>query len=221
MSTPKNRRRVWVLLGGFCLLTGLVLALCAAFSFRLPELVGRELTGEETAQVVARNSPLTEYVYLSPNATFPRENPIEKITVHHMAGDLSLEELGHSFGEWDRQASSNYAIDSAGRVALYVEEADQAWTSASEENDSRAVTIEVANDQTGGDWHVSDASFEALTALCTDICRRNGIKELRFTGGPEGSLTTHRMLDPDTLCPGPYLQGRMEELAKAVNARLG
>ena len=44
MSTPKNRRRVWVLLGGFCLLTGLVLALCAAFSFRLPELVGRELT---------------------------------------------------------------------------------------------------------------------------------------------------------------------------------
>ena len=75
--------------------------------------------------------PLTEYVYLSPNATFPRENPIEKITVHHMAGDLSLEELGRSFGEWDRQASSNYAIDSAGRVALYVEEADQACVQTS------------------------------------------------------------------------------------------
>ncbi len=112
-------------------------------------------------------------------------------------------------------------IDSQGRVALYVEECNRAWTSSSRENDGQAVTIEVANDQVGGDWHVSDEAYEALLALCTDICRRNGIKSLRFTGDASGNLTLHNMFNSQTQCPGPYLEGRMEEIAREVNRRLG
>ena len=78
-----------------------------------------------------------------------------------------MEELGQAFLQRDRRASANYAIDSEGRVALYVEESDRAWTSSSADNDHRAVTIEVANDEIGGDWHVSDEAFETLVALCT------------------------------------------------------
>ena len=87
---------VRLLLLAFGLLSALILALCLSSRLSLPPLVGRALTDEETRTVISRNSPLTEYVLLSPNATFPREEPITKITVHHMAGDLTLEELGRA-----------------------------------------------------------------------------------------------------------------------------
>ena len=145
---------------------------------------------------------------------------VEYITIHHMAGNLSLEELGSRFSDRDRRASSNYAIDSDGNVALYVEEKNRAWTSSDRENDERAITIEVANDEADGDWHVSDAAYDALVELCVDICKRNGIAEFTYTGDESGTLTTHRMFNPDTICPGPYLNGKLPTLAREVNARL-
>ncbi len=221
MDTKRDAfRRVWLLLAGFCAAAGLVLVLCVTARSQIPDTVGRLLTAEETAQIVARNSPMTAYVYLSPNADFPRGDTIQKVTVHHMAGDLALEAVGASFAQRDRRASANYGIDSSGRVALYVEERDRAWSSGSVENDSQAVTIEVANDEVGGAWHVSDAAYETLIELCADICRRNGIEELRYTGDETGTLTIHSMFSSETECPGPYLTGRMAELAAAVNSRL-
>lgn len=213
-------RRLWLLLAGFGLCAGVVLGMCLAARSQLPDMLARPLTAAEALEVIGRNSPLTEYVYLSPNADFPREAAIERLTIHHMAGDLTLEELGALFALEDRRASANYAIDSRGRVGLYVEEANRAWTSASRENDSRAVTIEVANDEIGGQWHVSDEAFGQLAALCEDICRRNGIRELKYTGDTEGNLTIHSMFDEATECPGPYLRGRLGELAAEVNRRL-
>lgn len=220
MKAPKDEfSSVRLLLLAFGLLSVLILTLCLSSRLSLPPLVGRSLTDEEVRTVISRNSPLTEYALLSPNATFPREEPITKITVHHMAGDLTLEELGQAFLQRDRRASANYAIDSEGRVALYVEEPDRAWTSSSADNDHRAVTIEVANDEIGGDWHVSDEAFETLVALCTDICRRSGMEALTYTGDADGSLTIHKMFH-DTDCPGPYLESRMDDLANQVNLRL-
>ncbi len=211
---------VWLLLSGFCVSAAIVLILCYTSAARLPDNVGRPLTPLEEETVIDRNSPLTDYVYLSPNADFPRGKAIDKITIHHMAGSLSLEELGSRFSNRDRRVSANYAIDEAGRIAMYVEEGNRAWTSSSRENDNRAVTIEVANDELGGEWHVNDASFEALIELCTDICRRNGITALNYTGDTDGNLTIHKMFT-DTECPGPYLESRMDDIADAVNSRLG
>ena len=175
---------------------------------------------EEMTAVIARNSPLTEYAYLSPNANFPREAPIRKITIHHMAEDLDPVRLAHAFGNVDRKASANYGIGTDGKVVLYVEECNRAWTSSSPENDHQAVTIEVANDEVGGDWHVSDTAYNKLLELCTDICRRNGIERLSYTGDAVGNLTIHKMFNENTQCPGPYLESRMEDIAAAVNERL-
>ncbi|MCM1237239.1 MAG: N-acetylmuramoyl-L-alanine amidase [Ruminococcus flavefaciens] len=216
----REYRSVWLLLAGFCVLAAVVLLSWHSAVRGLPDTVGRTLTQQELAEVIGRNSPLTGYVYLSPNADFPRENAIQKITIHHMADDIALERLGEVFAEQDRQASSNYAIDGQGHVALYVEESNRAWTSSSPDNDHQAVTIEVANDQIGGDWHVSDAAYEALIQLCVDICRRNGIQELVYTGDETGNLTIHKMFNPDTECPGPYLESRMPDIAAEVNRRL-
>lgn len=208
---------IWLLLASFCLLAAASLLSWRLAASEIPDIVGRTLTEEERAEVIARNSPLTDYVYLSGNADFPREGEIEKITIHHMADNIPLERLGEVFAEPDRRASSNYAVDTGGRVALYVEESNRAWTSSSPENDHRAVTIEVANDQIGGDWHVSDASYDALIRLCVDICRRNGIRELVYTGDASGSLTIHKMFSETTECPGPYLESRMPDIAEEVS----
>lgn len=215
----KQFRSIWIMFAVLCVLTGAVAAAMFSASARLPDNVGRALSEEERAEVIGRNSPLIDYVYLSPIADFPRADAIKKITVHHMADTIGLERLGEIFSEGDRRSSSNYAIDIEGRVALYVEESNRAWTSSSPENDHQAVTIEVANDENGGDWHVSDASYDALVDLCADICARNGIEALNFTGDADGNLTLHKMF-VETECPGPYLESKMPQLAAEVNRRL-
>lgn len=220
MERKREFLGIWLLLASFCLLAAASLLSWRLAASNIPEIVGRTLTEEERAEVIARNSPLTDYVYLSGNADFPREGEIEKITIHHMADNIPLERLGEVFAEPDRRASSNYAVDTGGRVALYVEESNRAWTSSSPENDHRAVTIEVANDQIGGDWHVSDASYDALIELCVDICRRSGMEELVYTGDASGSLTIHKMFSETTECPGPYLESRMPDIAEEVSRRL-
>jgi hypothetical protein len=70
-----------------------------------------------------------------------------------------------------------------------------------------------------GDWPVSDKALQATIDLCVDICRRNGISSLQFTGDATGSLTLHKYFAA-TLCPGPYLEGKMSSIATAVNTRL-
>lgn len=85
---------------------------------------------------------------------------------------------------------------------MYVEEKNRSWCSSNATNDNQAITIEVANDQHGGNWHVSGKALDKLIELCIDICKRNGIKELIYTGDANGNLTRHNMF-ATTLCPRP------------------
>ena len=164
------------------------------------------------------NSKLVSYTKISPHRTSPRNDKIRKITVHHMAGNLSVETCGNVFQT--RKASANYGIGSDGRVGQYVDEADRAWSTAYPDNDNQAVNIEVANDGGAPDWHVSDAALNSLVELCVDICQRNGIDKLTYTGDDTGNLTRHNMFTATT-CPGPYLQSKFPWIAEQVNARLG
>ena len=165
------------------------------------------------------NSSLVSYTKISPNKSSPRNHAIDKITVHHMAGNFSVEACGNGFAQASRQASANYGIGTDGRIALYVDEKDRSWCSGSPDNDHRAVTIEVANSGGSPTWPVSDKAYAALIDLCVDICQRNGIAKLNWTGNADGNLTVHRFFQA-TLCPGPYLFERMPKFADEVNARL-
>lgn len=164
------------------------------------------------------NSSLVSYTKLSPNSS-ARSGKIDKITIHHMAGNLTIEACGAIFQSSSRQASSNYGIGTDGRIGLYVDEHRRAWTSSNRENDNRAVTIEVANDGGAPNWHVSDKALESTIALCVDICKRNGIKALNFTGDKSGNLTMHKWFT-STQCPGPYLESKFPYIAAEVNKRL-
>lgn len=165
------------------------------------------------------NSPLVTYTRISPNQSSRLGNKITTITIHHMAGILDVETVGRIFSDGYREASSNYAIDNDLNVGMYVEEKDRSWASSNGDNDRKAVTIELANDEVGGDWHVADKVIEKCIELCVDICRRNGIKALNYTGDTSGNLTKHCWFAA-TLCPGPYLGSKFPYIASAVNARL-
>ena len=174
------------------------------------------------------NSNLICYTKISPNKTSPRNHKIDTISIHCMAGDLSVETCGNVFAPSSRQASSNYGIGSDGRIAMYVEEKDRSGCTSSASNDNRAVTIEVANDggaETG--WHVSDKAYKALLDLVTDICRRNGIKRLLWKGDKaligqvdKQNMTVHRWFAAKA-CPGDYLYNLHGQIAAEVNKRLG
>jgi hypothetical protein len=143
-----------------------------------------------------------------------------------MAGNCSIESCGDIFAKASRAASSNYGIGSDGRIALYVEEKDRSWCSSNRANDMRAITIEVANDGEGPEWHVSDAAYNALIELLVDICKRNNIDALRWKndktliGQPDKqNMTVHRWF-ANKACPGEYLLNHMGDIADAVNKKL-
>lgn len=171
------------------------------------------------------NSSLVNYKKISPNKTSNRNHKIDTITIHHMAGNLTVEACGEVFAPTSRQASSNYGIGSDGRIGLYVEEKDRSWATSSPSNDHRAVTIEVANDNTKT-WTISDKAYKSLVALCVDICKRNGIPELKWKGDKnlvgkveQQNMTVHRWFAA-TACPGDYLYNLHSQIAKDVNAQL-
>jgi hypothetical protein len=166
------------------------------------------------------NSSLVDYTKLSPNCYKPRKYKIEKITIHHVAGVASVETLGNIFATTSRKASCNYGIGSDGRIALIVDEANGSWCSSNYDNDNRAITIEVSNSAVGGEWPVSDHVLSRLIDLCTDICERNDIKRLNYTGDKSGNLTMHCWFAA-TACPGPYLKSKYQYIADEVNKRLG
>ena len=173
------------------------------------------------------NSPLINYIRISPNKTSPRKHIIDTITIHCMAGNLSIERCGEVFAPAKRQASSNYGIGSDGRIALYVEEKDRSWCTSSAANDHRAVTIEVANDGGAPDWHVSDSAMRSLINLVADICKRNNIRELKWQADKtligqvdRQNMTVHRWFAAKS-CPGEYLYRSHGYIAQEVNKRLG
>ena len=165
------------------------------------------------------NSPLVNYTQISPNRTVGRNQPITKITIHHMAGIMSVEQFGNLVANPARQMSANYCIGNDGRIGLFCPEADRSWCSSSPWNDHRAITIEVSNDVYGEPWSISAAAYTSLIKLCVDICKRNGIKKLEFTGNQNGSLTYHYMFAA-TACPATWIKGHTQEICDKVNSQL-
>lgn len=143
---------------------------------------------------------------------------IDKIFVHHMAGNLTVEQCGRVFK--NNEVSAHYGIDNKGRVGQYVKEEDTAWHCGNKAYNQRSIGIELAND--GGakaNWHVSDKVIKKCIDLIVDICQRNGIKKINYTGDLKGNLCMH-CWTASTACPGGYLKGKFKYIAKKVNEKL-
>lgn len=175
------------------------------------------------------NSSLVCYTKLSPNHSGKRTHGIDRITPHCVVGQLSCESICGCFTSKSRQASCNYGIGSDGRISLCVDEGNRSWCSSSNENDQRAITIECASAKTAP-YAMTDAVYESLVNLCTDICKRNGKNKLIWFGDKDKTLayepqsnemviTVHRWF-ANKSCPGDWLYERLGDLAARVTVNL-
>ena len=176
------------------------------------------------------NSPLVTDVLLSSKHSV-RRHKIDTVTVHCFVGQVTAQEGLEFFRNTPRKASANYVVGRDGSIGLCVEEKYRAWTSGGSlkaggmtgsENDHRAVTIEVACDPEHP-FAVTTEAYAALIRLLADICRRNGIEELKWRGDKtlvgqidKQNMTVHRWFD-NRACPGDFLYRRHGELAREVN----
>ncbi len=172
------------------------------------------------------NSKLVNYTKISPNRSVNRNHKIDTVSIHCVVGQCSVETLGSIFASTSKEASSNYGIGYDGRIGMYVEEKDRSWCTSSASNDNRAITIEVASD-TYHPYRVNDAAYKSLIKLLVDICKRNGIKELKWRADKsligqvdKQNMTVHRWF-ANKSCPGDYLYNLHGQIAKEVNAQLG
>lgn len=171
------------------------------------------------------NSPLVTYTNISPNKTSPRNHKIDTITIHCIVGQWTAKQGCDYFAGTTRQASCNYVVGKDGSIGLCVDEKDRSWCSSSSSNDNRAVTIEVASD-TSHPYAVTTKAYNSLIQLVADICKRNGIKELKWKADKsligqvdKQNMTVHRWF-ANKACPGDYLYKRHGAIANAVNVIL-
>lgn len=187
------------------------------------------------------NSPLATVRMISPNRTPNRNHAIDTITIHCFVGQVTAKRGCEVFQPSSKGASCNYVVGYDSSIGLCVEEKDRSWCTggydkngnpirvngvSGKSNDYQAVTIEVASD-TKHPYAITEKAMAALIELCTDICRRNGIKKLLWSGDKnlvgnpaKQNLTVHRWF-ANKACPGDYIYQRLGDIAAKVNAKLG
>lgn len=139
-------------------------------------------------------------------------NKIKKITLHHMAGVLTAKVCGKVFQAYNRKTSTHYGIGSDGKIGLYVDEEDIAYSDGNWNSNCTSVTIEVANSARGGQWPVSDKSIKLAIKLVADIAKRNNLGKLVV-----GRNLTYHSMYASTACPGPYLRSKLKYIAQEAN----
>ncbi len=191
------------------------------------------------------NSSLATVKMISPNRTPNRNHAIDTITIHCLVGQVTAKRGCEVFQPSNEQASCNYVVGYDGSIGLCVEEKDRSWCTggytkdakenkvpirvngiSGSSNDYQAVTIEVACDATHP-YAITEKAMAALIELCADICRRNGIKKLLWSGDKslvgkpsKQNMTVHRWF-ANKACPGDYIYQRLPDIAAKVNAKLG
>ena len=189
------------------------------------------------------NSPLVEYIKLSPNYTATRkgDGKIRVITIHCVVGQVTIQRLGEIFANPNREASSNYGVDKDGKIGMFVEEKHRSWCSGGRDskgniirvneisgadNDHQAITIEVASDTTAP-YAITNKAYESLIRLVADIAYRNpDIGELKWVGDKtlvgdyqRQNMTVHRWF-ANKSCPGDYIYNRLSDIAGRANILL-
>ena len=190
------------------------------------------------------NSSLATVKMISPNRTPDRNHAIDTITIHCFVGQVTAKRGCEVFQPSSKGASCNYVVGYDGSIGLCVEEKDRSWCTggykkvnganvpirvngiSGSSNDYQAVTIEVACDA-AHPYAITEKAMAALIELCADICRRNGIKKLLWSGDKnlvgnpsKQNLTVHRWF-ANKACPGDYIYQRLGDIATKVNAKLG
>ena len=148
-------------------------------------------------------SPLTNHTTPHHNKYHPRGGATpQRLIVHHWAGTRGGDQR---LMDPNAEVSATYILYSDGTLTGQVPETLCPWTSNNWQgrHDQNAITVEIQNSATGGDWPITDAAFNKLVELLADLAKYYGL----FFHHP-ATVIGHRDVNPTT-CPGNYLYSRL------------
>ena len=95
-----------------------------------------------------------------------RTAKINKIVIHHNAGNLTTEDC---YRAWQtREASAHYQVEITGRIGQLVWDENTAWHATGA--NANGIGIEHANNKMGPYWTISDATLENGAHLVAALC---------------------------------------------------
>ena len=102
----------------------------------------------------------------------------------------------------------------------YVREEDCAWHCSNWNGNNATIGIETTNSTGAPDWKVADDTFNTLVKLVAEIAKRNGLGKLWINPDADyPALSGHKdWYGAATVCPGPYLYPRLQEICDRANA---
>lgn len=137
-------------------------------------------------------------------------NSIDKIIVHHNAGDLTLAGIVDVFNA--RGVSAHYQVDSQGRVGQYVELTDTAWHAGNWVANTQSIGIEHA-DATSDPWALSEECVDAGAHLVAALCRKYRL------GRPQWEVNVWPHYDfSSTECPASIAGTQRDEYMSRAQA---
>lgn len=113
-----------------------------------------------------------ENLILDKHYTPGRAGKINKVVIHHNAGNLTIRGC---YNVWqDREASAHYQVQSDGRIGQLVWDRDTAWHAGNFDANSTSIGIEHADCQ-ANPWMVSNECLENGAHLVAAICKYYGL----------------------------------------------
>jgi peptidoglycan hydrolase-like protein with peptidoglycan-binding domain len=147
-------------------------------------------------------------------------SPINGVVIHHVAGTNGLAYVANKNA---RNSHPTYHIANDGSVTGIVNP-DRRPYSTGGQPDPSAVTFEIDNSSTGGDWPVSEAAVEALI----DVIIFHGSRSPRAGKGFAKNIKDQTQVEffvawhsqyKATACPGPSLNSRLDYIVAECNKR--
>lgn len=146
--------------------------------------------------------------------------PITGVVIHHVAGTNGLSYVANKNS---RNSHPTYHIARSGAVTGIVHP-DRRPYSTGGAPDPNAVTFEIDNSSTGGDWPVSAESVEALIdviiyhASQSPRAGKGFAKNDRNSTQSEFFIAWHKQYSA-TACPGPFLMSQLDYIVSECNKR--
>jgi|GEM_PF-3220861 len=141
---------------------------------------------------------------LSKHYTVGRTSKIDKIVIHHNAGNLSIDQV---YNVWQtREASAHYQVQSDGKVGRLVADGNTAWHAGNWQANVTSIGIEHANNTGKAPWTISDSAIDSGGRLVAELSIYYGL------GRPTWMKTVYpHSYFSSTSCPG--------ELSKSQQAQ--
>ncbi|MCL1906324.1 MAG: N-acetylmuramoyl-L-alanine amidase [Propionibacteriaceae bacterium] len=157
---------------------------------------GASATSPATAQVVMNYIVHVDQTKLmNKHYTVGRTKKIDKIIIHHNAGNLTIDQV---WNVWQtREASAHYQVQNNGKVGRLVGDGNIAWHAGNWPANETSIGIEHANNTSKAPWTVSDAAIDSGAKLVAELSIYYGL------GRPVWNKTVYpHSYFAATACPG-------------------